>query len=299
MRILVVTGLSGAGRSAALRCFEDMDFFCVDNLPPKLIPMFAELCAGQYEGISDVALVVDVRSGDMFHDIYESLTWLKEHGHDTELLYLEADLPTLVGRFDLTRRTHPLHHEGITLEAAIEQETHMLEPLRAMADRIIDTTNLSARQLRSAIAKIYSGKRQIDVPLMTIISFGFKYGVPLDADIIHDMRFLPNPYYIESMRHCTGEDENVANYVMQSTEACTYLDMVVRQIEYVLPLFAHEGKTDIVVGIGCTGGMHRSVAFANALYQKLNSDGHPVEIVHRDIMRDQAAEQAAKRQDTK
>ena len=134
---------------------------------------------------------------------------------------------------------------------------------------------------------------------MTIISFGFKYGVPLDADMIHDMRFLPNPYYIESMRHCTGEDENVATYVMQSAEACTYLDMVVRQIEYVLPLFAHEGKTDIVIGIGCTGGMHRSVAFANALYQKLNADGHPVEIVHRDIMRDQAAEQAAKRQDVK
>ena len=296
MRIIVVTGLSGAGRSAALRCFEDMDFFCVDNLPPKLIPMFAELCAGQNEGITDVALVMDVRGGDMFHDIYESLHWLKEHGHETELLYLEADRAAIVGRFDLTRRTHPLHHEGMTLEAAIEQETQMLAPLRKMADRIIDTTNLSARQLRSAIAKLYSGKRQITLPLVTIISFGFKYGVPLDADIIHDMRFLPNPYYIDSMRRCTGEDDAVAAYVMQSAQAQTYLDMVVSQTEFVLPLFAQEGKTDIVIGVGCTGGMHRSVAVANALYRRLSDDGQPVEIVHRDIMRDRAAEQAAKKE---
>jgi len=295
MRIIIVTGLSGAGRSAALRCFEDMDFFCVDNLPPKLIPSFTELCVKEHSDIDDVALVVDSRVGDMFHDIYKAIGWLKSEGHETDLLYLDAERKALVGRFDLTRRSHPLHHEGMTLEEAIDQEIEMLEPLHNMADRVIDTTNLSVRQLRSAIAKIYQGKRKITAPFVTIITFGFKYGIPLDVDIVHDMRFLPNPYYIPSMRHHTGEDEDVASYVMQNPDAQRYLDLTVQQIQHALPLFAREGKTDITIGIGCTGGMHRSVAFANALYAKLDADGQPTEIVHRDIMRDRAHEEAEKK----
>ena len=193
MRIIIVTGLSGAGRSAALRCFEDMDFFCVDNLPPKLIPGFVDLCVREHTDIDDVALVVDSRVGNMFNDIYAALNWMKIQGHETELLYLDAERKSLVSRFDFTRRTHPLHFEGMTLEEAIDQEIALLEPMHDMADRIIDTTNLSVRQLRSALAKIYEGKRKITTPFVTIITFGFKYGVPLDVDIMHDMRFLPNP----------------------------------------------------------------------------------------------------------
>lgn len=290
MRFVIVTGLSGAGRSAALRCFEDMDYFCVDNLPPKLISDFVQLCSEQYSNINDVALVVDARVGNMFHDIFDALDWLKQQKHETEMLFLEADKATLVGRFDLTRRRHPLYQEGMMLEDAIDIEIEMMTPLRSSADRIIDTTNLSVRQLRSALSKIYSGKRKISKAFVTIISFGYKYGVPLDADFIYDMRFLPNPYYVESMRKHTGQDEDVINYVMGNEDAERFLDSVVDQLTATLPLFEKEGKTNIVVGVGCTGGQHRSVVFADALYNKLTDAGQPVEIVHRDILKDRSAE---------
>ncbi|MGI6004727.1 MAG: RNase adapter RapZ [Christensenellales bacterium] len=286
MKFIIVTGLSGAGKSAALNSFEDMGFFCVDNLPPELIPTFVDLCVQQEGRYEKVAIGVDIRvGGESFGNIYSVLDKLRERGIEFDLLYMDADIGTIVRRYDLTRRNHPLSGQ-MMLEEAIEKEERMLKPLKQMSDRVIDTTKLSARQLKSALRKIYMGDVKIIWPLVSIISFGYKYGVPLDADLIFDMRFLPNPYYIERLKRLTGLDEPVREYVLGFNESKYFLEKVTELLRTLLPFYLKEGRDNVMVAVGCTGGMHRSVAMAQALGDALAASGQVVELSHRDILMD-------------
>lgn len=280
-RFVIITGLSGAGKSEAVRAFEDMGFFCVDNLPPTLIPKFAELVAQSDGKINNIALVVDIRSREFFDRLSSALDALEEMGVTYEILFLEASDEVLVRRFKETRRRHPLSGEGGVLEG-IEEERRRLEEIRSRATRIIDTTALPPRQLRERIMNAFaraSRKERLDV---IVVAFGFKYGIPMDADLVFDVRFLPNPHYVESLRHLTGEAEPVREYVFQSPVTRRFLQKLFDFMAFLLPHYVKEGKTQLVVGIGCTGGKHRSVAIADRLAGFLGERGYNVSVEYRD-----------------
>jgi UPF0042 nucleotide-binding protein len=284
MKFVIITGLSGAGKSQAMRSMEDFGFYCVDNLPPSLIPKFAELCFHAQGNIEKIALVIDIRGGKFFCDLFESLDTIQKQGYKYEILFLEASDKVLIKRFKETRRNHPLTPDGSIIEGIIE-EREKLAQLKMHADYIIDTSNLTVAQLKKEIQKIYVEGSKIENLTISIQSFGFKKGIPLDADLVFDVRFLPNPHYIESLRDYTGEDADVREYVMKWPESIEFIHKLQDMIDFLIPYYIKEGKSQLVIAIGCTGGKHRSVTVANILYENLKKRGHRVIINHRDLVK--------------
>jgi UPF0042 nucleotide-binding protein len=285
-KLVIITGMSGAGKTIAVQSLEDLGFFCVDNLPPVLIPKFAELIEQSNGKIGKVALVIDLRGREFFTSLSESLRYIKENYTLTyEILFLDATDSVLVQRYKESRRRHPLATDGAPLDG-IHNERKLLEELKGLATQVIDTSNLKPNQLKESIVSRFN---QIDGDMLTlnVISFGFKYGIPIDADLIFDVRFLPNPHYIESMRPNTGQDPEVYEYVMKWGETQEFLTKLLDMLHFLIPQYKKEGKSQVVVGIGCTGGKHRSVAIAEYMGRVMgSSETEIVRINHRDAERD-------------
>ena len=284
MRFVIVTGLSGAGKTQATRALEDLGYFCVDNLPPKLISKFAEMCA--QSGGNIVALVIDIRGGVFFDDFFESIKYLKDNEFDYEILFLEATDEVLIKRFKETRRSHPLSPDGRVL-TGITLEREKLREIKNAANMIIDTSKYEIRHLREKINESYGDNTYPEKKLtVTVLSFGFKYGIPVDSDLVFDVRFIPNPFYIPELKQYSGNDEPVKNYVLKQTETQTFLEKLMDMLKYLIPNYIKEGKRQLIISIGCTGGRHRSVAIANELYERLNSENYNSKIEHRDVTED-------------
>ncbi|MBF7081668.1 RNase adapter RapZ [Desulfallas sp. Bu1-1] len=283
-RMVIVTGLSGAGKTQAMRSLEDLGYFCVDNLPPTLIPKFAELCAQTARRINNIALVVDIRGGEFFRDLSEVLDELERGEINFEVLFLEASDDVLVRRYKESRRRHPLGTHGEVLRY-IREERALLEEIRGRSNTIIDTSNLTPRQLKEKLTDLFGGDANTPQLLITVISFGFKHGIPLDSDLVIDVRFLPNPYYDPVMRPLTGNDPAVEEYVFRSPVTTEFMKKFTDLVEFLIPCYIKEGKTTLMIAIGCTGGMHRSVALANRLGEILKKKDYRVTVRHRDIGR--------------
>ncbi len=282
MRIVFVTGMSGAGKRTALKVFEDAGYYCVDNLPVALVMKFVELAAANGSRITNIAMGVDVRSGDSFGDLETVLDNMTSMNYQYEILFLEAEDEVLVKRYKETRRNHPLAGVNRIMEG-IAQERKEIGFLKKHADYIIDTTTLLTRELKQEIEKIFVDDEEFDNLVVTILSFGFKYGIPEDSDLVFDVRFLPNPYYIEELRALTGNDAPIKEYVMNSPQAAVFVDKLADMIEFLIPNYILEGKNRLVIAIGCTGGKHRSVTLANELYSRLSGHNYGLKIDHRDI----------------
>lgn len=284
MRFVIITGMSGAGKSSALKMLEDNNFFCVDNLPIELIIKFAELTFNTTSDKNrDVALGLDIRSGQALQELEEVLDQMGDLKYSYEILFLDANDETLIKRFKETRRAHPLATEG-RVDEGIALERKKLDFLRNRADYIIDTSRLLTRELKLEVENIFIRNYKFNNLFVTILSFGFKYGIPSDADLIFDVRFMPNPYYIEELKVQTGNDEAVKEYVMNSGVSKEFLKKLEDMIEFLIPNYIAEGKNQLVIGIGCTGGKHRSVTVANAIYEKLSRDKNiGIKVTHRDI----------------
>lgn len=285
MRFVIVTGMSGAGKTSVLKFLEDINFFCVDNLPPTLIPKFAELCIQQEGEIERVAVGIDIRGGKMFDDLFEVLSVLEEKNYPYEILFLDAESKTLIKRYKETRRAHPLSKKG-SIEDGIDLERAKLEDVRKKATYILNTSSFLTRELKEQINRIFVEDKKFDNLMIKICSFGFKYGIPVDSDLVFDVRFLPNPYYIHELRELTGNDSAVSEYVMQFQESNAFLEKLVDMVEFLLPQYIKEGKNNLVISIGCTGGKHRSVTLANALSEVLQSEERMVLLKHNDIEKD-------------
>jgi len=289
MRLVIVTGMSGAGKSTVLKVLEDIGFFCIDNLPPELIPKFIELVFSSGREYNQVALGVDIRSGSGFSTLFNELNSIEAKGYKYDILFLEAGDEVIVKRFKETRRKHPLVEEG-RISDGIIKERKMLIEAKARADYIIDTSSILPRQLREEVQHIYLEGSAYDSLMITVLSFGFKYGIPSDSDLVFDVRFLPNPYYIKEMKPMTGEQKLVQDYVMKWQETKDFITKLEDMVGFLIPNYIKEGKTQLIISIGCTGGKHRSVTVANALYAKLKEDGNRVMSLHRDIYKDNARE---------
>lgn len=285
MRFVIVTGMSGAGKSTALNTLEDMGYFCVDNLPIQLIIRFAEIAYGEDTDINDVAIGVDIRSGVYLEQLSECLRQLKELKYNYEILFLDSNDDVLIKRYKETRRNHPLARAG-RVEDGIKQERSQIAFLRKEADYIIDTTSLLTRELKAELDKIFIENAEYNNFIVSIVSFGFKYGIPKDVDLVFDVRFLPNPYYDLELRPLTGNDEAIQNFVMQFDEAKEFLNKIIDLLEFLIPNYIKEGKNGLVIGIGCTGGKHRSVTLANGIYKELHDLPYSARIEHRDIEKD-------------
>ena len=286
MRIVIVTGISGAGKSTALKMLEDVGYFCVDNLPVPLLPKFMEMLILPGSEYTKVALGIDIRSSQKFVQLQETLEKLREKGVKFEILFLDASDQALIKRYKETRRSHPLAGEG-RVDKGIDEERRRLVFLKQQADYIIDTSQMLTRELRAEIHKIFVENKNYKNLYVTILSFGFKYGIPGDADLVFDVRFLPNPYYITELRPMSGNDAPVRDYVMNSETARIFLDKLTDMVQFLIPNYVAEGKNQLVIAIGCTGGKHRSVTLANALYYALEQEeGYGLKIEHRDIEMD-------------
>lgn len=286
MRFIIVTGLSGAGKSEATKSLEDMGYFCVDNLPPTLITKFAEVCRQSDGKIDKVALVIDIRGGIFFNDLFQSLKELEKEQFKYEILFLDATDEVLVKRFKEKRRSHPLAPGGRVI-TGIELERQKLRDVKDKADVIIDTSKYAIKDLREEMARKFGDKEMPEKQMaITILSFGFKYGIPVDSDLVFDVRFIPNPFYIPELKPFSGNDEPVKNYVMEQTETQTFLEKANDMFEFLIPNYQKEGKRQLIISIGCTGGRHRSVAIANSIYETLRANNHDVYIEHRDIKED-------------
>jgi len=285
VRFVIVTGLSGAGKSQAIKFLEDHGFFCVDNLPPALLPKFTELCSQANSKIEKVAIVIDIRGGKLFDELFEYLSSMKEQGFCYEILFLEASDQVLIKRFKETRRSHPLSPEGRII-TGIEKEKTLLEGLKKRANYIIDTSNLSIRQFKEQINSIFLEGKSFEGVIITVISFGFKYGIPIDSDLVFDVRFIPNPFYIENLKKLTGKDNLVKEYVLQFDESKEFIKRTEDMLEFLIPNYIKEGKSQLIVSIGCTGGKHRSITIAEELAALLGAKGHRVVTEHRDISKD-------------
>ncbi|MGN1231652.1 MAG: RNase adapter RapZ, partial [Anaerotignum sp.] len=255
------------------------------NLPPALLPKFAELCYEQEGEIERVALGIDIRGGKLFNDLFEVLSSLQEKGYEYEILFLDASDETLIKRYKETRRSHPLSRNG-SIEEGIRKEREMLKDVKSKATYIIDTSQVLTRQLKEQINRIFVENQSYENLVITIRSFGFKYGIPTDSDLVFDVRFLPNPFYIQELKEMTGNDAPVSSYVMSFAESQTFLKKLVDMVEFLIPLYIKEGKNNLVISIGCTGGKHRSVTLANALYAALDKDKHTLLLKHHDIEKD-------------
>lgn len=285
-KLVIITGMSGAGKTIAVQSLEDLGFFCVDNLPPVLIPKFAELIEQSNGKIGKVALVIDLRGREFFTALSESLNFIKEHFTiSCEILFLDATDEVLVQRYKESRRRHPLAPEGMPLEG-IRLERRMLEDLKGSASQVIDTSSIKPTQLKERIISRFTNLEHNSLSV-NVTSFGFKYGIPIDADLIYDVRFLPNPHYVDHLRPNTGQNPDVYDYVMKWPETQAFLTKLLDMLQFLLPLYHKEGKSQVVIGIGCTGGKHRSVAIAEYLGRMLgSSDTERVRVSHRDADRD-------------
>ena len=285
MEILIISGLSGAGKSRAASFLEDMGFYIVDNMPAAMILKFAEFCAGGSQRYDKVALVYDVRTSNSPTELFDVLDTLK-HSGVCSLLFLEADSETIIKRYKETRRRHPLMKQADSLEKAVLEEKDMMAPLRQRADYIIDTTHLSTAQLRGELLRNFgSGAAEKEGMTVSVTSFGFKHGLPMEADLVFDVRFMPNPYYIQELREKTGLDRAVSDYVFSFQQTHDYMAKLRDLLAFTLPLYAEEGKTELVIAIGCTGGHHRSVAVTHALAADIRDLGYRVRENHRDMNR--------------
>ena len=286
MRFVVVTGMSGAGRSSVMRILEDDGYFCVDNLPVSLLPTFMQLTGDSSEQIERVALGLDIRGGSSsLKEAALVLERLKAEGYTLEILFLEASTPVIVKRYKETRRMHPLANGG-RMDSAIEKERELLADLKKQSDYIIDTTKLLIRELKQEIDRIFLEEEDFCNFYLTFVSFGFKYGIPSDADLVFDVRFLPNPFYVDSLKPLTGNDREVYDYVMSSEKAVCFLDKMKDMLDFLIPNYIVEGKTQLVIAIGCTGGKHRSVTLTNAIYEKFDNTEYGCKKEHRDIEKD-------------
>lgn len=286
MRFVIVTGMSGAGKSTALKMLEDMGYFCVDNLPIPLISKFAELTFKQTTGVNNVALGVDIRSGQALNELESVLEEMVSNGFNYEILFLNASDEVLVKRYKETRRSHPLAGAG-RVDQGIKKERSRLDFLKDQADYIIDTSQLLTRELKSELDKIFVKNEGFNSLFITVLSFGFKYGIPSDADLVFDVRFLPNPYYIDELKEKTGNESEIQEYVMGFEAAHEFLKKLEDMIKFLIPNYIMEGKNQLVIAIGCTGGKHRSVTLANKLYERLSSDSeYGLKVEHRDIQKD-------------
>ena len=287
MKLVIVTGMSGAGKTVALKMMEDMGYYCVDNLPIPLIEKFAELALGNNQGLSNqVALGIDIRSGQELPLLDKILERWRTDGIPFEILFLDASDEVLLKRYKETRRNHPLAGAG-RIDEGIKKERECLAFLKKQANVILDTSMLLTKELRQELEKIYMEEGTYDNLFVTVMSFGFKYGIPADADLVFDVRFLPNPYYVENLRPKTGEEKEIQDYVKQGGTADIFLGKLYDMLDFLIPNYVLEGKNQLVIGIGCTGGKHRSVTIANAVYEHLKQQkGLGVKLYHRDIEKD-------------
>lgn len=285
MNFIIISGQSGAGKSQAKKVFEDLGYYCVDNLPPSLIPNFIELIEQNSENIQQVALVIDIRGGKFFKDLEDNMKLLKEKGYAHKIFYLEADDDVILKRFKETRRTHPLDPSG-RIEDAIQAEKDLLRVLKSKADVVINTNTTNQTQLKNLITSALDISESENQMQVTFVSFGFKRGLPLDSDFMFDLRFLPNPYYVEHLRSLTGNDHEVSDYVLSFDESNAYLGAIKQMLDFVIPHMIRDGRTQLVIGIGCTGGQHRSVTFANALSKHYKSKGFNSSAIHRDVRKE-------------
>ena len=283
MRFVIVTGMSGAGRSSAMRILEDDGYFCVDNLPVPLIPKMAELLSVPGTEINKAALGVDIRSGQNFSELEKILKDLDQSGTRFEILYLESSDDVLIKRYKETRRFHPLSGKGGRVEEGIREERKRLKFLRERADYLIDSSHMLTRELRAELSKIFVENKEYKNLYISVLSFGFKYGIPADADLVFDVRFLPNPFYVEELRNMTGNDRPVADFICRYPQTFQYLKLEEQLLDFLVPQYINEGKAQLVISVGCTGGQHRSVFIANKLYEYLREKGYSVDVTHRDI----------------
>lgn len=281
MKAIIITGLSGAGKTQAMDCLEDMGYYCIDNMPPALIKSFIDLTANG-KGIDKAAFVIDVRGGKLFNDFKEALDELRQNGIEYKILYLEASDRVLMRRYNETRRNHPLS-EGGPVAAGLARERERLEVLRKEADYVIDTSNMKSAQLWSEIKHLLTSGENNKSFIINIMSFGYKRGTPMAADMVFDMRFIPNPYYVKSLRPLTGNNAKVSKYVLKHKITDEFLQKAMDMIEMLIPFYIKEGKYSLNVCIGCTGGHHRSVAVANELHRRLQDSGKRTTLEHRDL----------------
>ncbi len=286
MRFVIVTGMSGAGKVTALKTLEDSGYFCVDNLPIQLIKKFAEIAYDAQIQVDNVAISVDIRSGRAINQLNACLNDLREHNYTYEILFMECSDETLVKRYKETRRTHPLSAKNGRIIDGIKRERELIGFIKDEADYIIDTSNLLVRELKTELDKIFVQDAEYGNFIVTIMSFGFKYGIPRDSDIVQDVRFLPNPYYDEKLRPLTGNDTAVHDFVMNCSEAPIFLDKFTDMMQFLIPNYIKEGKNQLVISIGCTGGKHRSVTMANEIFNRLKTSKYTVRIIHRDTEKD-------------
>lgn len=284
MRFVIVTGVSGAGKTAALKMLEDVGYFCVDNLPIPLIEKFVSLMNDSTgEDVQNAALGIDARSGDALDELEIVLDRMKESGYEFEILFLDADDRTLVKRYKETRRLHPLAYGG-RVDDGIRLEREKMRFLKERADYIIDTSHLLTRELKQELEKIFVKNQEFHNIMVSVLSFGFKYGIPADADLVFDVRFLPNPYYLDELRPKTGMDDSVYNYVMDCEAARKFASMLEEMVTFLIPNYIKEGKTNLVIAVGCTGGKHRSVTIARELYSRISENSkYGIRLEHRDI----------------
>lgn len=283
MEFIIVTGMSGAGKTQAMHALEDMGFFCVDNLPPDIIPAFYDLCEKSSEYRNRIAVATDTRGGEMFESFFSAVEALKSGGKDCKILFLDCSDTVLVNRFKETRRRHPMMDDlNGSLDKAVKYEREILRTAKEGSDYVIDTSGVSAAQLKVRVSKLFSekGKNTMSVHC---ISFGFKHGIPLESDLVFDVRCLPNPYYDENLRPLTGLDREIVDFVMDKEETKGFVTRFTDMMDYMVPLYSKEGKSQLVISVGCTGGHHRSVALAQYMCDHLKDKGYKSNITHRDI----------------
>lgn len=286
MRFVVVTGMSGSGKATAMKMLEDEGYYCVDNLPVHLIDKFMELVFMPASEISKVALGLDVRADKSFAYVEEVLAALRKKGYNYEILFMDASDEVLIKRYKETRRAHPVAPEG-RVEDGIHKEREILKGIKAKSDYVIDTSHLLTRELRQELVRIFQDNQHYNSLMISITSFGFKYGIPSDADLVFDVRFLPNPYYIDELKHQNGNDKPVQDYVNSFPQTKEFMDRLSDMITFLIPYYIKEGKNQLVIAIGCTGGHHRSVTLANDLYARLKDKGdYGLKLYHRDILND-------------
>lgn len=285
MKILVISGLSGSGKSRVAAYLEDIGYYIVDNLPAEMMVVFADFCAASKGRYDRVALVYDVRSGEPAQKLIDALERMKGAGINCRMLFLEADTQSIINRYKETRRTHPLAEAGGSVAQALQKERMLLQPVRDHADYVLDTSGFSTTKLHAEILNLFSDAALEDGMHVNVLSFGFKNGIPVEADLVMDVRFMPNPYYIEELKRKTGLDDAVRDYVFSFSQTNDFMTRMEDMLSFLLPLYSEEGKTVLVLAIGCTGGHHRSVAVAHALAEFIEQAGYPVTEIHRDITR--------------
>jgi UPF0042 nucleotide-binding protein len=281
MDFTILTGMSGSGKTMAIHFFEDMGYFCIDNMPPALIPMLANMLGSMKDKFRNVALVIDIRVGNMINELLGQVDKLRAD-YDVRMLFLDADDTTLVHRYKETRRSHPLNNSDGLL-ASIREERRMLSKLKDNADIVIDTTNFKNNMLREKFMEIYSLTSVNHMFEIKVESFGFKHGIPVDADLVYDVRCFPNPFYVPELKRKTGNDKEVRDYVMSSPEAVKFFEKLKDMVKFLVPLYIEEGRSSLIIAIGCTGGHHRSVTFANLLSDYLKEQGYNSNTIHRDL----------------